>query len=82
MVGIWLRVRGTQQPFLGLHNQSNGGQVFLCRRFIIARMSSMRKAAKLLLEPVSPRDIQPPVSNIEKANPHQNSFFLTTGLAP
>jgi hypothetical protein len=42
----------------------------------------MRKAAMLLLEPVSPRDIQPPVSNIEKANPHQNSFFLQLDWPP
>ena len=38
--------------------------VFLCRRFMMLRRSSMRKTAILLLEPVSPRDTQPPQFSI------------------
>jgi len=81
-VAFGVRVARNTAAMFGAPKPITMGAMFLCRRFIMARISSMRKAAMLLLEPASPRDIQPPVSNIEKANPHQNSFFLQLDWPP
>jgi hypothetical protein len=43
---------------------------------VMIRVSAARNTATLLLKPAPSRNLQPPLANIEKNKPYQNSFFL------
>jgi len=75
MVGMRLRVVRNAGAMVRAPRPIIKRAMFLRRRFMMERWSSMGKTAMLLLEP-APQDIQSTLSNMEKANPHQNSFFL------
>jgi hypothetical protein len=56
-VGMWERVVRNAAPMFRAPRPIMMGAMFLRRRFMMRRWSSMGKTAMLLLEPASPQDI-------------------------